>query len=149
MASIGAFVNKSKRLWVASLLRYLEENERTPGWVATKAGVARSQVGRIVSGDSEPTLDTMERISKALGVSVVEWSRPAGASGDGASEPSPLSADFARNPTGADVAAVVSELLAVSPERRAIAMAILFDDDSLAPESVDLSAASRTLSKPG
>lgn len=51
--------------------------------VARRAGVAQSTVGRIVSGTHSATMDTIEQIASALGVSVADITSGS-ASGDSA-----------------------------------------------------------------
>ena len=143
-------MNKSKRLWVDSFVNFLKENQRTPGWVATKSGVTRSQVGRIISGGSEPTLETMNRISRALGIETAEWfvSRDIDAplTVDKQSGKPTLSPSAIPGPLSAsDAAVILAQLSSIEPDRRAAALAIIFDDDSLAPDLED----SSSLAKPG
>lgn len=44
-----------------------ERSGTTQGAIAAKAGIPRSQIGRIASGENLPRLDTAEKIVKALG----------------------------------------------------------------------------------
>lgn len=40
--------------------------------LATKIGTSQASISRIITGNGNPTMDTMERISKALDVSISE-----------------------------------------------------------------------------
>lgn len=48
------------------------EPPRTQAWLAERAGVERSTVSRLLKGERHPTLDTLQCLAPALGVSVDE-----------------------------------------------------------------------------
>ena len=50
----------------------LKEKGLTSVWLASQIGITQPNMSNIVSGKSKPSLETLERISIALGVPVTE-----------------------------------------------------------------------------
>jgi DNA-binding phage protein len=51
-------------------IRQAEQRGMTRGRIAMIAGIPRSQMTRVASGENTPRLDTAEKIARALGLSM-------------------------------------------------------------------------------
>lgn len=123
--------------------------------LADLIGVSVSYASQIESGEIGFRAETLEKVAAALGVEPFELLVPKlkppppevvrervlfQAAHPDTTEPTPikpsatLSPLCSKAPTVDDVAAMVTRFAKVSPARRSVALAILFDDASLAPE---------------
>lgn len=104
------------------------------GWtqsdLAEISGVPFRTIQKIESGESAPRFDTIRPLALALGITTEElWGNP---------KPSlALSSSAIQAPLASDVVSVGERLLSVSPRRRAIVLAFLFDDPALLPVDSD------------
>lgn len=93
--------------------------------LAEGSGVSYGALQSIESGKSNPRTDTLEAIFGVLNITAA----------DAFGEPSPSKAlsplAVSGTLTASDFALVIQRLADVSPERRALALAILFDDTSI------------------
>lgn len=116
---------------IGKKLKALRSERLSQDEMAALSGVPRTTIQRIERGESHDIRD-IEAISKVLGVSpAILWKSGPGVESSALSPsaiPGPLSAS--------DCAVILARLSEVGPERRAAALAILFDDSSLAPESL-------------
>lgn len=98
--------------------------------LAERSGVSYNTLQQIESGKSNPRTDTLEAIFKVLNITA----------SDAFGDPNPsrrLSPSAIPGPLSAtDAAAILVQLSNVSPERRAVVLAILFDDSSLVPATL-------------
>ena len=109
--------------------------------LANHSGVSARSIQEIESGRAKPSVSTLQALADTLKMPLAELIGP---SEHEPSSPSlALSKTVVTDPSAADVVAIGAQLLSVSPQRRAIALAWLFDDPSLLPEDlsnpVDLS----------
>ena len=111
--------------------RIRKERGLTQGDLADRSGVSFRSIQDIEASKRTPRSDTLEMLAQALGVQPGELLS--------STEPSShsLSTTVIQGPlTASDFASVIQRLADVSPERRALALAILFDDVSLIPDSL-------------
>lgn len=107
----------------------------TQSGLAERAGLSFATIQALERGASNPERKTITAIATALKTSI----------GDLLGEDPPtkddprLSREAANSPTLRDAVLILDRLESVSPERRLAALAILFDDSSLVPDSFDLS----------
>lgn len=114
-----------KDILADNLRRRLAELDRRPAWVSVKAGVAKSVLSQILSGDANPSLETITAISNALETSLGALLTP----------PAETTIQTARGAFA--VSELVAKFRSVSPERQMMALAFLFDDPSLAPDDLE------------
>lgn len=115
----------------SKIKRLRKERGLTQGDLADRSGVSFRAIQDIELGKRSPRSDTVEMLAQALGVQPGELLS--------STEPSShsLSTTIIQGPlTASDFASVIQRLADVSPDRRALALAILFDDASLIPESL-------------
>lgn len=111
--------------------RFRKERGLTQSDLADRSGVSFRAIQNIEAGERTPRSDTVEMIAQALGVQPGELLS--------STEPSSrsLSTTAIHGPlTASDFASVIQRLADVSPDRRALALAILFDDPALIPDSL-------------
>jgi len=65
-------VNNSAKKLGANMKRIRKAKQMTQGDICRKLGVDRSYVSNVESGNKNPTLSTITKLAKALGVSVDE-----------------------------------------------------------------------------
>lgn len=114
----------------------------TQSGLAERAGLSFATIQALERGASNPERKTLAAIATALDISIGDLLGET-------VEPAPMAArsitqEAAMHPTLKDVVVILDRLESVSPERRAAALAILFDDSSLAPESFDLAQLAST-----
>ena len=110
----------------------------TQAELSIRSGVPLRTLHGLEAGKTEPRFDTIKSLALTLGLTTEElW---------GYAKPSTrLSATAISGPLlSADGAIILARLADIEPERRAAALAIIFDDSSLAPD-VELSP---SLAKP-
>lgn len=65
-------MNKSAKKLGANMKRIRLEKQMTQGDICRKLGVDRSYISNVESGNKNPTLSTITKLAKALGVTVDE-----------------------------------------------------------------------------
>lgn len=133
------------KIFAKNLLNVLDRIDRKPAWLAEKSGIAKSQVGRILKGETSTTLETIQKLATALELLPSELISKDGktntytpieaSSTDLAVKLSPKVVN--EGPTVRDAALILLRLGEVSPERRAVALAFLMDDPSLVPDDAE------------
>lgn len=115
----------------SKIKRLRKERGLTQGDLADRSGVSFRAIQDIELGKRSPRSDTVEMLAQALGVQPGELLSTNGPSSHS------LSATVIQGPlTASDFASVIQRLADVSPDRRALALAILFDDAALIPASL-------------
>lgn len=66
--------NAVKRPLKVRVRVWLAVNEKTQQWLAEQAGIANSNLSRILNGKAEPTLKQAITLAKITGIPVEEWS---------------------------------------------------------------------------
>lgn len=108
-----------------------KERGLTQEELADLSGVSFRAIQKIEDGTSVPKVDTLTLLCQALGISIGEivafdTERARGLSPYAVTGPV----------TVKDGALILSQIADISPERRALILAILFDDASVIPESM-------------
>lgn len=115
--------------------RYRLRKKLTQLELADAAGVSVRVISSIEAGEHSTRIDTLEAVVGALGREMGDlFPIPPAAKGADV-----LSQDFKESPTARDVGTLVDRFLEAPPDHRAMVMAILFEDASLAA-SFDWSA---------
>lgn len=107
----------------------------TQSELAERSGLSFAVIQTLESGKTDPRRKTLEAVAAGLDISIAELLGPEPAPTDKA--PTSLSSSAVTGPiTIKDGALILSQLADISPERRALVLAILFDDSSVIPESM-------------
>jgi DNA-binding phage protein len=56
---------------IDELRKAIERDERAPGEIAREAGIARSQLSRLLSGERGLNFDTAERLARVLNLEII------------------------------------------------------------------------------
>jgi transcriptional regulator with XRE-family HTH domain len=144
---------KSVANYAKSLAKVIRENldGRTQQWLSERTGIKQSAISRLLSGDNLPSLETLMALARGLDIEPNDLLLPvfqpdrdvmrekalremAFPANDAPGPSMALSPSAIPAPLASDVVAVASQILSISPRRRAIVLAWLFDDTSLLPE---------------
>lgn len=61
-------MSNSSKLLAQNIKAELRRIERRPAWLSDKSGVSKGQISRILKGKANPTLETVDQLSKSLGI---------------------------------------------------------------------------------